>query len=85
MVKYKEQHAIYVQNRSSGFRAMENAKSPLEQARALLAHSHESTPIPITPRQFCRLMFGMAEMSSEELIATETEQGHKKRCVALNA
>ncbi len=64
---------------------MENAKSPLEQARALLAQSHESTPIPITPRQFCRLMFGMAEMSSEELIATETEQGHKKRCVALLA
>ena len=62
---------------------MENAKSPLEQARALLAQPKESTPI--TPRQFCRLMFGMAEMSSEELIATETEQGHKKRCVALNA
>ena len=30
-------------------------------------------------------MFGMAEMSSEELIDMETEQGHKKRCVALNA
>ncbi len=62
---------------------MENVKSAIEQARALLAHSSESTPV--TPRQFCRLMFGLTAMSHEELYARETERGHKKRCVALLA
>ncbi len=62
---------------------MEHANSTLEKAQTVL---HNSTDIsPITPREFCRLMLGLAGLSHEDLINAETEVGHKKRCVALLA
>ncbi|MBP5973585.1 hypothetical protein HW132_12765 [Brasilonema sp. CT11] len=39
----------------------------------------------ITPREFCRIWFGIATLSPDEIADRETETCHRKNCVKLLA
>ncbi|PSF35963.1 hypothetical protein C7H19_14540 [Aphanothece hegewaldii CCALA 016] len=43
----------------------------------------EIDPPRLTPREFCRKMYGLSGLPEIEILRTEMEPGYRKRCIGL--
>ena len=42
-------------------------------------------PPPVKPREFCRIWFGLQNLSPSEIDACETETGYRAKCIDIIA
>jgi hypothetical protein len=43
----------------------------------------ECEPPKLTPREFCRRMFGLSKLSEVEILCIEMQRGYRKKCIRL--
>ena len=67
----------------NGLTLKQNTDNSSEEVFLAVKYPLEPDPPELTPREFCRKMHGLADLSEVEILRAEMQPNYRKRCIGL--
>jgi hypothetical protein len=68
---------------TNGLTLKQNTDNSSEEVFLAVKYPLEPDPPELTPREFCRKMHGLADLSEVEILRAEMQPNYRKRCIGL--